>query len=294
MLDIVKYSSLEFRQHEGQCIPRGPSFERAKSTEVLLPQCTLKFRAPRHAPYRRHPSEQYMVAPGRLRDLKDFSPIGRVVPSDSWREAKVCYRTWAFYGPWFTGYMGAVNFSMEVVETTKVNSAVNFLYPPALESAIQGFITAYHGHELYDEVRLTPYYVGPINWGPIVGLGVPAVTFDIEECFSYGRRYRYVLLPVSANRMLVIRFAYRQSGSGSWEEIDAKVSPQPMIDLIQNIISSIRMTPSPELQVEIDKAKAACQGIYSVSPECQPFKWPADVDKDGLTILEYRKDRYKG
>ena len=294
MLDMIKYSSLEFRKHEGQCIPRGPSFKRAKTIEVLLPDCALEFRAPRHSPLRRHGTEQYMVVPGKHYDLEDTSSFGTdFVPSDSWQNVRICSRAWAFYGPWFTGYKGSVYFSINAVGTSKANPAVNFLYPAALETAVQGFITAYSGHAIYDKKKLNSYYRGPVNWMPINSLPVPAVQFDVEESFTSGYRYRYVFFPVSKHRMLSISFIYVQSCAGKREEMDAKISPEPMLDLINSIISSIRLTPSTELQTEIDKAKAKCAGEYSVSSECQPFKWPADVGKDGLTILDYREGRYK-
>lgn len=294
MLDIIKYSSLELRKHEGQCIPQGPSFARAKTEKVLLSQCALEFRAPRHSPLRRHAIEQYRVAPGKHYDLEEMSTFGSdFVPSGSWQKVRVCSRTWAFYGPWFTGYMGDVGLSINVVGTTDSNPAVNFVYPTALETAIQGFITAYYGHKVYDKGRLTPYLEGPLNWSPIKGFPVPAVRFDLDEISRRLPRSHYVFCPVSRDRLLAIRFQYLQNCAGKREAMDAKVSPEPMLDLINNIISSIRLTPSPELQAEIDSVRAKCGGEYSVSSECEPFKWPADVGKDGLTILDYREDRYK-
>ena len=294
MLDIIKYSSLEFRKHEGQCIPRGPSFARAKTEKVLLPQCALEFRAPRHSPLRRHAIEQYRVVPEKHYGLEEMSTFGSdFVPSDSWQKVRICSRTWAFYGPWFTGYMGDVSLSINVVGIPEGKPDVNFLYPAALETAIQGFLTAFSGHNVYDKDKLTPYYRGPVNWIPINSLAVPTVQFDVEERITSGYGYRYVVCAVSRDRLLVFRFRFLQNCSGKRADKDAKISPEPMLELINNIISSIRLTPSPELQAEIDKAKAKCAGEYSVPNECQPFKWPADVGKDGLTILDYREGRYK-
>ena len=292
MLDIFKYSSLELRKQEGQCIPRGPSFERAKIEEIRLPMCTIAFRAPRHSPSRRHDLEQYGV---RARyDLERTKSIGSVfVPSDSWQEVDICWRRWAFYGPWFTGYKGDVGIAIHALGTKTVNPGVNFLYPAALEVAIQGYLTSFYGHKIYNKLKLTPYYRAPVNWTPVNGLPVPAVQFDVEETSSYIQRYRYVCFPVARDRLLIIRLDYEQSCTGNWADKDAKISPEPMLDLINNIISSITLIPTPELQAEIDQAKVACKGKYSVSPKCQPFKWPADVDTDGLTILDYKKDRYK-
>ena len=294
MLDIVKYSPLDFRTHQGQCVPRGPVFERAKTSRFHFPECTVEFRAPRHSPLRRLGIEQYMAVPEKLNNLQEASDFGGdLVPSNSWRKIRLCFRNWAFYGPWFTGYQGDVGFSMNLVELADKQTNVNFLYPNALETAIQGFVTAYHGHKIFDKDKLTPYFNGPVNWAPINDLPVPGVQFDLEDTHKHVVRCRYVFLPVSLQHLMVIRFRYLQNCAGKREEKNAQISPEPMLDLIKNVTSSIRLTPSPAFQAEINKAKEDTSGEYAVSSECQPFKWPADVAKDGLTILDYRADRYE-
>lgn len=294
MLDIIKYTSLELRKHDGQCVPCGPSFKGAKTSLVQLPLCTLEFRAPRHSPYRRLATEQYQLAPEKIYDLNDLSSMGTdLVPSDSWKKLRICSREWAFFGPWFTGYKGGVFFSIRALGLSDPVSAISFLYPTALETAVHGFMTSYRGHAVYDKKRLTPYYKGPVNWAPITNLPVPAVRFDIEDRYTSGSRDRYVFFPVAKDKLISICFNYRQNCAGRQEEKDSRISPKPMLDLIESVISSIRLIPSAELQSQIDEAKVNSLSDYAVSSECQPFKWPADVAKDGLTILDYRAGRYE-
>lgn len=294
MLDILKYSPLEFRKHQGQCTPQGPSFERTRLAKVLLPGGTLQFRAPHHAPKREFRTEQISLVPGRSYDLSCAKRCSDLwMPSRSWKFESICSRSWAFYGPWFTGYKGVVDFSMELLGTSRGNPDINFLYPAALETAVQGYITAYSGHEVYDERKQTPYLRAPVEWTPITTLPVPAVQFNVEEITAYSRHIRYVIFPVAQDTLVALYFAYGQASAGDWAEKDAKINPAPFRQLVENIIASIRFTPSVERQREIDEAKAACHGEYTVSRHCQPFRWPADVDKDGLTLLEYKPDRYK-
>ncbi|WP_428820348.1 hypothetical protein [Microbulbifer sp. MCCC 1A16149] len=292
MLDAIKYSSLELRKHEGQCVPRGPSIERAKIERVHLPLCTLEFRAPRHAPSRRFPAEEYKLRTNY--SLDHLTSIGgSLVPSDSWRKVTICWRRWAFYGPWFTGYMGDVGFSVKVIGARERSTKFNLLFPSALEVAIQGYLTSLYGHKVYDRRKRSMYYLAPVDWLPINTMPVPAVQLDVIENLTRVIHCRKLFFPVSKDRLAVVTFDYSQSCAGKREAVDAKISPQPMLSLIESIVSSIRMMPNPEFQAEIDEARAACTGIYSVSPECKPFKWPADVDRDGLSILEYREGRYQ-
>ena len=293
MLDTIKYAPLEIRKRRDRCTPGGPSFERSKAALVQLPTGSLQFRAPRHAPKRAFRTEQISLVPGRNYDLSRTLPIReQLMPSRSWKAESICSRSWAFYGPWFTGYKGDVDFCVELLGTTKNNPDLNFLYPAALETAAQGYITALWGHEIYDKKKRTPYYQAPINWTPINTLPVPAIRLNVEEIPSYGSHRYYVFFPVAKDALVAVYCSYGQACSGNWEKKDATINPEPFVQLVENIIASVRFTPNPELQREIDAAKAACRGDYAVSSQCQPFHWPADVDKDGLTLMEYKPDRY--
>lgn len=257
MLEILKYSSLEFRKHPGRCTPQGPSFARTKAAQVQLPTGSLQFRAPRHAPKRSFRTGQIPLVPGRVYSLTDALPTReQLMPSRSWKAESVCSRSWAFYGPWFTGFMGDVDFSVELLGTTRSNPGLNFLYPAALETALQGYISAHWGHEIYDPKKQTPYLQAPIDWTPVDTLPVPAVQFNVERVRSYSTHTRYLIFPVARDTLVALYFSYGQACSGNWAEKDAKINPEPFLQLVENIIASIRFTPNPELQREIDAAKA--------------------------------------
>ncbi|QKX15651.1 hypothetical protein [Microbulbifer sp. YPW1] len=188
--------------------------------------------------------EQYQLVPGKLYDLNDLSSLGAdLVPSDSWKKLSICSREWAFYGPWRTGYQGGVFFSVRALGLSDPNSAINFLYPTALETDIHGFMTSYLGHAVYDKGMLASYYKGPVNWVPVTTLPVPAVQFDIEERYTSESRDRYASFPVAKNKLLSICFNYRQNCVGRQEKKDSRISPKPMLDLIENVTSSIRLIP---------------------------------------------------
>ncbi|QIL91582.1 hypothetical protein GNX18_18685 [Microbulbifer sp. SH-1] len=290
MLNLIKYSSVRLREHNGTCVPRGPAIGKSRPVIIRFPQGSLEIHLPKHAPMRNESIEE-------LKIVKDVEPLigcahsNVSMPSQTWEQAPIGNRKWAFYGPWFSGLMGNVNFYIEGLNLTKPNEKLNFLYPSGFECGVLGYLTAAWGHELYDEARSKAYYQSPINWTPLSFLPVPAVQLDVQETVTSGSRYRKVFFPVSSDKLIHIHFSYRQTCAGSQAEKDRKISPKPMQDLINNIIRSIRLTPYPELNAELEEIRKASPDL-AISPECAPLEWPADVDKDGITILEYDKRRY--
>lgn len=288
MRNFIKYSSLKFRKHEGLCTPRGPSFASAKTIRVNLLGNILEFHAPKHSPTSDESIEEQRVV-SSVYDLEGRNHSDREMPSQSWQAADIFGRKWAFYGPWFTGHMGTASCHISGIYTSIPNKQINLLNPRAFENAVLGFTTAIWGHELYDEG--VPYYQGPLDWAPLGQLPVPAVSFGVEPTRIPTYINRHVFFPVSRDKMICFTFSYRQHCSGSQAEMDKKISPKPMQDLIDNIIGSIRLTLSPETQSAVDEVKKTCPDL-SVSPDCAPLKWPAHVDKDGITIVDYDENLY--
>ncbi|MCW8126055.1 hypothetical protein [Microbulbifer halophilus] len=288
MRNFIKYSSLKFRKHEGLCIPRGPSFSSAKKVKVNLLGSTLEFHAPKHAP------ASTESIPERKASRSDYDLDGitfdeDLMPSESWKATSIFRRKWAYYGPWFTGLKGTLSCYIGGIHTAERNQRANFLNPQAFESAVLGFITACWGHILYDEGE--PYYRAPLDWEPLTKLPVPAVYFGMESTKIPTYRNKYVFLPISPEKIIYFSFAYLQSCSGHQAEKDEKISPKPMQELIDNIVGSIRLTLSPETQNIVDEIRKTCPDL-SVSSDCAPLKWPAHVDKDGITIIDYGETLY--
>jgi|GEM_PF-651070 len=289
MLDFIKYTQIQLREREGTFVPHGPSFGRARPANIRLPLSTLKLKLPRHAPMRGGSFEEKKVYRG-VYTLEGRSYNRNTMPSQSWKQTLIANRQWVFNGPWFTGRMGQVAFSIEGLYPAKPNPKLNFLHPKAFETGVLGYLTASEGHRLYDEGRLTPYRRAPLNWTPLPNLPLPAVQFDMAEAEPLAR-YRFVFFPASRDKLIHIGFSYRQACAGSQAEQDEKISPKPMLDLIDNIISSIRLTLSPGLEAELEEIRKSCPDL-AVSPGCPPLKWPAHVDKDGITIIDYDKRLY--
>lgn len=290
MRNFIKYSKFKLRDRPESCVAVGPNFSAAKLHSVLLAGTHLQFKAPRH-----DPSPYGRVRQIRMKKTYSMSHP-RVLhwnmqPSQSWQSTDIFFREWSFCGPWFTGFMGDTSCFLQVIELNKSNPDVNFLHPKALEVASLAYLTANYGYRVYDIDNGGMHYVGPLNWSTVDQLEVPSVQFDSERLMGGAAPERHVFIPISRSHIAYFSLRTLQSASGTREEVDKKVDPAPFKVLVDNIVGSIRVTLSPEAQADWDEIRKSNPDA-KVSKTCAPLKWPADVDKDGLTILEYDPKRY--
>ena len=290
MRNIIKYSKLKLRERPQSCSPVGPSFKHATTRSVILAGTEVVFKVPRHDP------SPYGETP-QIRMRKSYSlnaarPINwNVQPSQSWCHTEIFFRQWSFCGPWFTGYMGRTSCYLEVVELAEANPRLNFMHPKALEAASLSYLTANYGHEVIDRDSGEMNYIAPLNWSVVTQLDIPAVQFDSESTAGSADPERHVFIPISKLHIAHFSFNTVQNASGTREEVDKQVDPAPFEELVDNIVGSIQVTLSPEAQADWDEIKKNNPDA-KVSETCAPLKWPADVDRDGLTILEYDPKRY--
>lgn len=291
MRNFIKYSKLKLRDRPDSCSPVGPNFESAGTQKVSLADTLLEFKAPRHDP------SPYGETP-QLRMRKEYSLNdngkwinSNILPSESWRHTEVFFRQWSFCGPWFTGHMGEVSCYFEVIQLTNPSPQVNFLHPQALESAALAYLTANYGYEIYDEDSGKMHYIGPLNWSAVSQLEISALQFDHEKTYAGAIPHRHVFFPVSHSHIAHFSFDMHQSASGTREQVDQQIDPAPFKELVDNIVGSIRVTLSPDAQASWNEIKQQ-NPEAKISDTCAPLKWPADVDKDGLTILDYDPKRY--
>ena len=291
MRNFIKYSKFKLRDRPESCTPVGPGFASAGTHAVTLAGTHVSFKAPRHDP------SPFGKTP-QIRMWRDYPLVSggkainwNVQSSQSWQHTEIFFREWSFCGPWFTGHMGEVSYYLEVIQLTEPNPRVNFMHPQALEAAAIAYLTASYGRDVYDGDTGEMHYVGPLNWSIVKQLEVPSLQFDSENTFSGADPKRHVFIPISRTHIARFSLGVHQSASGTREQVDKKVDPAPFKALVDNIVGSIRVTLSPEAQADWDEIKKNNPDAR-VSETCAPLKWPADVDKDGLTILEYDPKRY--
>ena len=291
MRNFIKYSKFRLRDRPESCSPVGPNFSSARLHSVQLAGTHIQFKAPRHDP------SPFGKTP-QIRMWRDY-PLAsggkainwNVQPSQSWQHTEIFFREWSFCGPWFTGFMGDTSCYLEAIQLNEPNPNVNFMHPHALETAALAFLTATYGHSVYREKTGDMHYAGPLNWSTVAQLEVPSVQFDSERLMRGAAPERHVFIPISRSHIAYFSLRTLQSASGTRDEVDKQVDPTPFKELVDNIVGSIRVTLSPEAQADWDEIRKSNPDA-KVSETCAPLKWPADVDKDGLTILEYDPKRY--
>lgn len=281
MLEFIKYTRFKIREHQGFCMPKGPNFKSAKKYKYCLQGSDVSFNAPTQYHFFRPGSEQF-TSSWKIDNLEDMSVHNLNTYGNSWSSSKIFIRKYALYGPWFTGEQARATFSVTAISPEDEQFNVNFLNPKAFETALAGYLTANYGYLISEDG--SPDYLAPINWEPVAGFPVPTARFRVEsECWN--DRISILSFPVSSSRILIFRFSFQQSSAGSFEEVDAIISPKPAQELIENIINSVEITPSEELKKELDEIRKTCPDL-SVSEEFPPLKWPAKVDDSGLHIVE--------
>ncbi|WP_160154362.1 hypothetical protein [Microbulbifer sp. ALW1] len=288
MLDFIKYTRFEFRKRKGFCVPKAPNVLTAREYSYRLQGNKLLFRAPTQYHFFRPESEQ-LTSSWTDNDLENLSIHDLKTYNDTWISRTIFLRKYALYGPWFTGEQASAIFSLTAVAPAIENPSINFLNPRAFETAISGLLTAEYGQTLSDDFSAD--YVAPMDWQPIKSLPVPAVRFLVQS-EPWMQRVTYLCFPVSKNRILTFSFSHQQYAPGDFSKRDAAISPKPAQELIDNIINSVQLTPSPELEQELAEIRKTCPDL-SVSENFPPLKWPATVDKTGLKIIEMGSEEKK-
>ncbi|WP_156035240.1 hypothetical protein [Microbulbifer sp. HZ11] len=288
MLDFIKYSRFKFRDYRKPCVPKGPNFSSAKTYKYRLQGSAISFKAPKQIHLFRPNSEQF-TSNWKDDDLRDLKITEIDTFNDSWASSTILTRKYALFGPWFTGELARADLFLAAICPAKEPKNLNFLHPRAFETAISGYLTADYGCMKSEDGSAD--FKGPLGWEPIRGFPVPAARFSVEsECWD--SRNILFCFPVSSNRILMFHFSFDQSAAGTFEEVDAIISPEPAQNLIENIINSIEFSPSPELEKELAELRKTCPDL-SVSKDFPPLKWPATVDETGLNIVELNAERRK-
>ncbi|ROS00198.1 hypothetical protein EDC56_2836 [Sinobacterium caligoides] len=279
MFNSLKYNRLRLRTAQGRTTPVGPSFNINKELEINLADNILSLAMPRHAPYNRN-REQARILSKRY-ELRGVGYNDGVLPSNTWKAETIAFRSWGYYGPWFTGYMADLSIYIGAIHLSEPQDNISFFHPKAFELATLSYLTALHGHDEYSPN--TPRWQGPLNWQPILCLPVPAIRLDIHPINVPSRRYHNVFFPVSKDKIIKITFTYSHACAGSMEQRDERINLQPLRQMIDDIVGSLALTLSPESELQMASIDAAGAAISNSMP---PLNWPADVDPSGIGIIQ--------
>lgn len=265
----------KFRKPNGLVTPKGPSFSSAKKICINLDGTILSFKAPKHRPRRKghksiQPEHNYKFEEMIFRSsYRNDSTV-----NDNWKTYKLFYRSWAFYGPWFTGTLADLWMFLELVKPVNYeNSDFSLFNPRAFENIVADFMT--NNYSKYtDSENDKQLYITPVEWQPLTHLPVIGVRFQVipDESVTYSTIEHLVFFPITDKVMAYIHFTPSQIRAASQEENDKRVSRSTMYKLMDNIIDSIQLTLSPVAQAQ---QKTALAGLSDTSlvKEFMPLQW---------------------
>ena len=285
---------LKLRNPEGLVVPKGPSFSRARTIRNDIDGTEILFKAPRHQKFRgsmeKHEPERYISEDKLLfRNYYDDEDVAKG-REDHWRQAIFFANSWAFNGPWFTGKAASVHLCFELIKIVHYPKDVSLFHPRALEKVIGD-------HLSYKYARFIDEFSGgiqelnaPVNWQPLTHLPVNAVKLDVvPQVFLPHDLRRHVYFPISHNILASLLFIpHRPHGSKTKVEIDKLVDERPMLDLIDNIISSIQIKLSPKAQAQQEAALTGMDNT-SLTQNYPLLKWDKISEKDKAAILALEK-----
>jgi len=272
---------LKLRETTGYCTPKGPAIGQAKTVCFTLDGCAIEFLAPRHKssyPTRieRRPEHRYKLAE------EYFETYPAVM--DRWRFFPVFFRSWGFYGPWFTGRQAELSFYIEVVRQAIPRDAVSFFHPRAFENIIADFLTVQ-----YDESKDSneTLWIAPVNWKVIASLPCVAAQLDVIPTSEhyFGETTKHVFFPIGDQYLIHFGAKPHLFGDGNMEERAKHVNPAPMETLYKDIIASLKVTLSPEAQAQQAKALEGLTDT-SLTPTFPPLKWGEDVGSQSASYQQ--------
>ncbi|ACR10947.1 conserved hypothetical protein [Teredinibacter turnerae T7901] len=283
--------SLKLREPKGLVVPEGPSFKWARTIRSEFEGTEIAFKAPKHSPKRSNhkgyvPERRYNESnPLTFRNYYDEEQASRGLP-DHWREADFFYHSWAFNGPWFTGPVGELNLMFRLVRVVNYPKDMSLFHPRALEQVIGDYLTdmySYHKSETRGGIQV---FHAPINWQILTHLPVNAARMEVvSENFSPHRTIkRMVFFPISDDLMSVLIFWPSRLKNLPRSELDKRVNEKPILDLMEDIIASLKLNLSPRAKAQ---QEAALTGLEDTSliKEYPPLKWDNVSEEEKQKIL---------
>lgn len=283
----MMHVDIPLRRRPSFCAPKGPSFRWARSIKTDIVGTKIEFRAPKHSPTRRLkgkpflPEKQYIArgkyhTPNTVSFTSNFSPEFTV--ADLWEYMALFKHEWAFYGPWFTGYLANLEMYFNILqlkqpETKQRNDSPSFFHPRVFEKVVGDYLTnRYAVHQ--DEGQAE--WIAPVNWQPLTSLPTVAVRLQVrrDEQVTTSGYQEFIFFPISDSQLGYILFCPRQNAPGSktQAEKDAMISRENVIALMDNIINSLKVELSPEAAAAQAKALEGLDDT-SLIKTFAPMQW---------------------
>lgn len=264
----------KLQHRKGFVEPVGPSFSSAKKWELDIKGTRIEFCAPKHRPMVKSdksisPKENYQYDDLNMIFRSNFSPEWEV--ADVWEYIKLFYHDWAFNGPWFTGCLASLSMSVNIIKQKKPNNEISFFHPRAFEQTIGDYLT--NKYSIFKDGKKYEY-LAPVGWHPITDLSVIATRLQVirDANVSIYSKTEFVFFPIGDDLIISISLIPHRNATGTEEEIDKKIGYKNLGKLIDDIISSIKVTLSPDAKAQQEKAFEGLDDT-SLTEVFLPMQW---------------------
>ncbi|MFK5951387.1 MAG: hypothetical protein QM500_21745 [Methylococcales bacterium] len=283
------YVRYKLRKTQDLVTPKGPVFSSSKTIACDIDGSVIKFKAPKHRPQH---SNHEPIIPKHSYKLDEMifrsSYSEGFSVSDNWEKFELFHRTWAFYGPWFTGTVAELEMYISMIKPVNYdNENFSLFHPRAFEKIIGDFLT--NDFSTFKSVSMggKHHYIAPVNWKPLNNLPVVAVRLEVvADVTVINRTNRYfIFFPITDKVMTCIQFIPSQLLALSQEELDKRVNRSSMLELMENIINSIDLKLSTQAQAQQQAALAGLDDT-SLIKEFQPLKWASFEQLNKLKELD--------
>lgn len=284
------YLPLQLRTTKSLIIPKGPNFKNAIPFEINFGGTKLRFRAPKDSQKISNmgfsfPAKgsfdgprfiQYGEMPGDPKEL-----------SERW-EYGPCYKSgWAFNGPWFTGTTADLKLILTAYRIRNYPEQVSLFHPRAFEKIIGDYLSFFYS-EIFEGSHTIQMYTAPLNWRDLSAGDVYGANFKVAYTLSRmmsGADLFFVFLPINDDILACFKFDTARLGLIPETSHNKISSLEPLYELMNNIIDSIKVELSPEAKRQKELAQEGLEDP-SLVKDFPPIKWDKLDDQTRARILE--------
>ena len=284
------YVKYKLRKSSNLVTPKGPSFASAQTIRCDFDGSVLSFNAPKHRPYYKRVKE---YQPERHYNKNDIPRYFRCYDNDNHETPNhleyyhLFRRYWTFYGPWFTGTLAQLSMHITLIKPTNFEHEFSLYHPRAFEKLVGDYLTYINAEHINDDGSF--HYTTPVNWQPLTHLATVAAQLDVipNKGAYTDDKTRHLFFTLSDQIMASVRFETSRWPNIGKEKLDKLVSEDSMIELMNNIIDSFKLTLSDEAK---QQQQAALAGLDDTSliKKYPPLDW-SDLTSEQNTNIKKLK-----
>jgi hypothetical protein len=267
------YWPKRIRTQTGFLRPKGPDFTSAEKKHIDLSGIKISLRVPKNNTQ----SAICAVDPHEEYDLSQLRTDTIGIEGDKWRSQELIRRSWDFYGPWFTGHLGSVDFYAGIFVPKQPTNELNFYSPRVLEAGITNYLKLKYGNDFSLSGDQQSWLV-PQNWRQQPNMPCLAARFDavVNKNVHDDGMVSFLVFPVSRKHLFIAYCVMSRinvfTNKVPKPSVDEWIDQLPLIELSNQVLDSVEVTLSPQALIEQEEALHSSD-VKSLSKRFPPLKW---------------------